>query len=429
MGFKREQIFCSPPTHKIHAIVRCANNWIYHNHLVKFNRGWIPISIVHIANVCRNSFFSFLSLSLWFVYACAYGYVRFFSVFHIFFGPKEMHNTRYCIVLFSSPVRAIVLLENNGKILANINIYIVYHAKRIKWQQKFYSKCWCVCVYIFGYFLHACWANKVLLCQQMVKGFFIVFLKHFIHCEQWPRLFEFHTICRFYSSPCKYCDRMLIPMVSQCCFSLHSILFFSCIVYIYIWDKRPRATIRRQQSVCECQKQVEPLLFFCASTSRLKCILSDYSVLGFDRYQSVICWKRGLVKAIDFYRQFLILFQIRDCCQSFGQLNVQFSWGDHTLFLSINVMCIHNISVISQRSHLKLQTKLIAFCFRLFFRSFVRSLVKNFFVFNPFSVRKEAGSTLMIYGWQINAGMNFGYPHYFLRDIVTSFNQRIVWGA
>lgn len=61
-----------------------------------------------------------------------------------------MHNTRYCIVLFSSLVRAIVLLENNGKILANINIYIVYHAKRIKWQQKFYFKCCSVyvCLYL-----------------------------------------------------------------------------------------------------------------------------------------------------------------------------------------------------------------------------------------------------------------------------------------
>lgn len=54
---------------------------------------------------------------------------------------------------------------------------------------------------------------------------------------------------------------------------------------------------------------------------------------------------------------------------------------------------------------------------------------------NPFSVcsekqlkQKGTGqlSTLMIYGWQINAGMNFGYPYDFLRDVVASFNQPIV---
>lgn len=52
---------------------------------------------------------------------------------------------------------------------------------------------------------------------------------------------------------------------------------------------------------------------------------------------------------------------------------------------------VHNFSVISQRSRLKSQTKLIVSYFRLFIRSFARLLAhkRNFFVFNPFSVQNE----------------------------------------
>lgn len=138
--------------------------------------------------------------------------------------------------------------------------------------------CVCVCASVFGYFLHACWANKVLLCQQMVKGFFIVFRKHFIHCEQWPRLFEFHTICKFYSSPCEHCEigwfRNALSFCTWCCVFFSSVVL--CIFTYAIRGQGRHEDANRSVYANTKNRWSHYPHSFVHQPSKLECILSDY---------------------------------------------------------------------------------------------------------------------------------------------------------